>query len=538
MGSGSRDRLVETKVLCPHCWHRFYSDDAMYISRHAELYGDPVLGDQENRRFAPHDVRKDRDGNALDPKGWKMVERACPVCRLQIPPTLLARPATIISIVGAPRSGKTYFLTSMIHELRTDLAKYFAYSLHDSDSHDVRAFLEFEHAMFSSADPQRLTYLRKTEEEGGLYNKVVIDGAEVLLPKPFIFSMRPTEVNIDLPKHGDALFHELVLYDNAGESFDFLKEKSARNRVTQHLGACDAVMFVLDPLQEPQARQRLAASSHDPQLTRAATTNRQQGILQEMINRMRRHRNGKPDKRLDVSLAVCVQKYDVWRTLLPHVRTPDGSTGAAALIDHSSIQFIPQYGMAGLDVEEINLVSLLVRAFVYDLCPDFVLMAEAQFSQVRYFPVSALGTSPEYDTQAEASGVTGSELLKVRPMNLRPFRVTHPMLWLFHRWQLIRRVRSRTDNATKYPHAKVLAVMSDRIRVQMPSGALLMLDKDYCGGTIVDPQTGDLLWLPPVSESAPKAAEAAAPTAPPPKPAPKLMLNEQPPPPKRGWFNK
>src|SRR6185436_3690352 len=100
---------------------------------------------------------------------------------------------------------------------------------------------------------------------------------EVLLPKPFIFSMRPTEANIDQPKHGEALHHELVLYDNAGESFDFLKEKFARNRVTQHLGACDAVMFILDPLQEPQARQRLAANSHDPQLTRAATTNRQQG---------------------------------------------------------------------------------------------------------------------------------------------------------------------------------------------------------------------------------------------------------------------
>ena len=124
-----RANLVESKVTCPHCWHRFFADDAVYISRHAELYGDEVLGEHENKRFAPHEVRRDREGNALDPKGWKMVERACPVCHLQIPATLLSGRVSYISVVGAPRSGKTYLLTSMVHELRKDLAKYFAYSI-------------------------------------------------------------------------------------------------------------------------------------------------------------------------------------------------------------------------------------------------------------------------------------------------------------------------------------------------------------------------------------------------------------------------
>ena len=70
-------QLIEAKIVCPHCWHRFYPDEANYISRHQELYGDAVLGDMENRRFAPHEVEKDRVGNVLDPLGCKMTERAC-----------------------------------------------------------------------------------------------------------------------------------------------------------------------------------------------------------------------------------------------------------------------------------------------------------------------------------------------------------------------------------------------------------------------------------------------------------------------------
>lgn len=526
--------LVQGKATCPHCWETFYADEAMYISRHAELYGDPVLGDHENRRYAPQEIHRDRNGDAQDPKGWKMTERACPNCHLQIPIELLLKPPNFISVVGAPRSGKTYFITSMLHHLRHDLAKYFAMSLQASDSHDVKAFVEYERTLFGAADPSLPTALQKTQEQGALYNIVRLDNVDVQLPKPFIFTLRPTEANPDLAKQGQKIHRNVVLYDNAGESFDFLKEKAGNIRVTQHLSHCDAVLFAYDPLQHPDARVRLANCSRDPQITAAAVTNRQESILEEVINRMRRHRPGTLNERLAPPLVVCVQKYDVWQSLVPRVR--DGSGAETNTIDHTSVVYSRTHGIAGLDIGEINLISIQVRAFLNDLSPEFVTQAEANFEVVRYFPVSALGTSPQFESSAD--GVAGNQLLKVRPADIRPFRVEHPMLWLLHRWKIIREARLKSNAAQLYPHATVESIAGGRLRVVSPlTKWVMVLDREYAGSAIVDPEAGSFIWIPEINPINVQAAHAPAP-APASQPPPlKLGQPEAPKPPKRGWFS-
>ena len=146
--------------------------------------------------------------------------------------------------------------------------------------------------LFGAADPSQLTALQKTQEQGSLYNVVRLDNVDVQLPKPFIFTLRPTEANPDIAKLGSRLQRNVVLYDNAGESFDFLKEKAGNIRVTQHLSRCHAVLFAYDPLQHPDARVRLANCSRDPKVTSAAITHRQESVLEEVINRMRRHKVG------------------------------------------------------------------------------------------------------------------------------------------------------------------------------------------------------------------------------------------------------
>lgn len=549
-------KLVQPQMVCPHCWHNFYADGAYFISRHAELKGDSVLGPFENRRFAPHEVKHERDGSKRDSKGWEMLERACPMCHLQIPPELLNRKPFFVSVVGAPRAGKTYFLASMIHWLRKELAKEFGYSFNDSDSHEVRAFQEYEKTLFFSANPSEPTYLSKTEEHGSLYNLVRLDGVEVQLPKPFIFSLRPTEANPDASKSGTTLHGSVVLYDNAGESFEPLKEKEGNVRVTQHLAESDAVLFTFDPLQDPSARMKLQAASQDPQLGRAAISNRQETILSEVINRMRRYSDRPEHKKLRPLLGVCVQKYDVWKSLLPHVRSESLDGDRQWSIDHTSVEFSSRHGIAGLDIEEINRISLLVRSFINDINPQFVALAESNFKVVRYFPVSALGVSPEVDpVDAQSS------LLKVRPINLQPFRVTHPMLWLLQRWKFIRTARKATDDSQKYPHMILREVVDGKMRLSSPSsGRVLNLDLEYAGSTIIDPSSGEIVWVPPIEksndnsdptkrESSTDAAGSHAKqvTNPPPLPTSSPQRVEDPaafklgqtaPRPKKGWFRK
>lgn len=505
--------LNQPQVVCPHCWQRFYPDKAMYVSRHGELIGDLVLGEFEQRRFARHEITFDRNGVPLDPKGWKITDRACPRCHLQIPRDLLARVPIFISVVGAPKSGKSHFLTTMVYQLRRELPFAFGYSWTEADSRDLKVFLDYERALFGGTGDQ-LTFVKKTEEEGELYNMPRIDGVDVKLPKPFIFSIRPSDA---AQGHRGG---EVVMYDNAGESFEYLHESNGEC-VTQHLQHASAVLFALDPLQDTSVRQRLSAVSSDPQLTTAAYSFPQERILNETINRIRRHRN-LYDQPLPVILLVCAQKYDVWRPLVS-AHLIDGFGHKFDAIDHTSVEIDPLTRVGRLDVDEINRISLLVRGFLNDFNPQFVALAEANFLRVRYFPVSALGTSPEYDND-------GSKLLKVRASRLQPFRVSHPLLWLLHRSKLVPRLPP--DPGEGYQAATVLS-SEGMLRVQLPtSRVVLNLDGEYAGTWIIDPHTGERIAIPAV-----KTAVPASPLPPaPPKKDPSLRLSEPPAKPKRGWF--
>src|SRR4051794_12466452 len=203
--------LHQSKVTCPHCWHNFYSDEACYISRHPQLYGDSVLGDNENRRYAPHEIKVERSGEALDPMGCKMTERACPHCHLQIPPDLLEKRPYFISLAGCPGSGKTYLLTSMIHLLRKELAQSFSITLNDSDSHEVRAFHDYESALFYPPDPNAPTLLQKTQEYGALYNEVTVNNQTLRLPKPFIFTLQLAATHPSASRRANPASWNLVL---------------------------------------------------------------------------------------------------------------------------------------------------------------------------------------------------------------------------------------------------------------------------------------------------------------------------------------
>ncbi len=534
----SSGNLNEREVICPHCWHQYYPDQAYYIACHPELYDDAVLGPHEKKRLAPSEVTLDRNGVAFDTRGGRVTERACPNCHLQIPPELQRQRGKILSLVGAPSSGKTYFLTSMLHNLRSELTRNFGFSLRDSDSHEIRGFLEYEHKLFGSADPDKPILLLKTQEDGQWSKKVTLDGTDFFLPKPMIFSLTPTLSNPDLAKRSDKLDVPVVLYDNAGESFDFLKETNSSSRVTQHLGECDAVMFAFDPTLDSETNGRLKLTSSDPQVNEAARSYRQDSILTEVVNRMRRNRSLPPTKQIPVPLLICVQKYDIWKSLVPHATSISADGKITDNIDHTSVEFFESHGIAGLDVFEINRVSLLIRGFLQDISPSFVDLAESQFSTVRYFPVCALGTSPEVDPNAKPSA-NPREYLRVRPNRIQPFRVTHPFLWLMVQWKQIRPLK-RMKPRKGIPHA-IAEPVSGRIRVTMPgSGRVMVLDNDYGGSEIVDPHTGNRVWIPEVVVHQ-KSQVSESPRSQTNVNIESLRLKSLTPPPekpKRGWFKK
>ncbi|MFZ9991551.1 MAG: hypothetical protein ACO3J6_03940, partial [Opitutales bacterium] len=110
--------------VCPVCWTRFDAGDALSIAVHENLRGDPVLGSDARLRFQP--TRFNDQGLALDPMGLACTDIACPHCRRQLPPGYLERPHRIISLIGAPSAGKSYYLAVLTRVLPDRLPEDFS----------------------------------------------------------------------------------------------------------------------------------------------------------------------------------------------------------------------------------------------------------------------------------------------------------------------------------------------------------------------------------------------------------------------------
>lgn len=409
--------LLRRKIICPHCWHRFPSEQILWISQHAELRGDPVLGPDQMSRFLP--TRFTVDGQALDSRAMPCQLLACPRCHLGIPRAFLTTEPLFVSIIGVPSSGKSYFLTSMAWELRRQLPSNFHISFTDADTLANATLNAYEQQLFLHGDLDEPVALPKTEEQGDLYDQIRLGDQITTLPKPFLFNLRP------LPNHPNAaraaqFSHIICMYDNAGESFDAGKD-SASSPVTQHIAKSRVLLFLFDPTQDARFRDRCLQFSQDPQLRSKLRASRQETILTEAAMRVRRYTGLPQNKKHDRPLIVIVPKWDVWAPLL------DIPT------DQEPISRRRMNGkeLMAVELARIESTSHRLRELLARLTPEFVAAAEDFCEHVLYVPVSALGTTPEEMHLGEGGAAGG---LGVRPRNIKPRWVTAPVLYMFAKW--------------------------------------------------------------------------------------------------------
>jgi hypothetical protein len=399
-----------SRVTCPHCWHRFELAKILWISRHAELRGDQVLGAQEAVRFLP--TRFTVEGQAIDAREMVCQELACPRCHLSIPIDLLEIEPLFLSIVGTPSSGKSYFLASMTWRLRQDMPSQFGISFSDADPLSNRSLKGYEETFFLQGDPDGLVGLEKTQLEGGMYDDIKLGQQYISLPRPFLFTVRPTARH---PNHAmaSAINRVLCLYDNAGEHFRPGMDATAAP-TTQHLAKARVLMLLYDPMQDPRFRDRCRTFSQDPQLTDKGRLDRQETILSEVSLRIRRYCSLSSTQKLERPLLVLVAKSDAWGPLLKD-------------IDIITEPYVVRPGkLAALDVARVEMVSAKLKELMMSIAPDFVAAADDFCSHVVYIPVSALGGAPVSDP------ATG--MLLVRPREIQPRWVTVPVLYSFAKW--------------------------------------------------------------------------------------------------------
>lgn len=415
-------------IICPHCWHSFDVSEFLFIARHQSLMGDPVLGADAAQRFLPS--RFTPEGNAIDAAGMSCPDMACPHCHLRIPQAAAEMPPLFLSIVGATASGKSYFLTSMTWNLRNTLSRDFAISFTDTDAVNNQILNEFEETVFLASDQDSLVALRKTELQGELYNQVLLDNMLINLPSPFLFTVAPAEHHPMYEKVKDTLSRTLVLYDNAGEHFEPGMD-SVENPTTQHLLHSDTIFFLFDPTKDVRFRRRIKGVD-DPQLSAAARVQRQEIILTEMINRIKKYSGMRSGQKSRKTLVVVLSKYDTWRSLLSHD------------LPEEPWKWDGELNTCALDVPLLKNVSFELRMLLDELCPEIVSTAETFAGEVLYLPNSALGHSPELDEE------TG--LLGIHPRDIEPFWATVPMLYFLCQHGFIK--AAAPEKHENYPDVK------------------------------------------------------------------------------------
>ena len=398
--------LIRT-VTCPNCWHTFVPEGVQWIAVHEAAGDDPFLPQgivgAQKLRFTPE--RFDVEGRALDSRGAPCTQLACPRCRLVVPRASLEMPNMVLSVLGAPGSGKSVFLTSMVFAMRQEAAR-FGVRFQDADLTMNKWLLEDEKNMFleQGAETFRpfLEVVKKTALDDPRYRRSVIDGHEVNFVTPYAFLLTPAAGH---PRVAEAarLSRLLCLYDNAGEHF--LPGTDAADRpMTRHLAASKGLMFIFDPTKDRRVRRKLGEMSDD-------ASSRQDIVLMEAANRIREHAGIAQTATISQQLVVVLTKFDAWRSLLPDVR------GTSYFRAHPST---PQ--IEGLQWDEVEAVSNACKEFLRSTCREVVTAIESVSDNVLYAPVAAVGWDVRRDTR--------SGLPSFMPLNTEPQGVLVPLVSL------------------------------------------------------------------------------------------------------------
>lgn len=404
---------VLRRSRCPHCWAQFPSEETLWMTAHGDLIGDPKVGSDQPQRFLP--TRFTVEGNAIDARGQICHSLACPKCHLLLPRAMVEMEPFFVSILGTPGCGKSFYLSAMTWELRRALALHFGITFMEADTTLNRHLTEYEESLFLNPRGDELVPLgdliRKTELQGDLYNTVNFGNQTITYPRPLVFTMQLQEQHPNSPL-ADKLCRVCCLYDNAGEHF-LAGQDSPRSPVTQHLASAGLLLFLFDPTQDLRFRQLCEARKLGGSSIQAGRPTRQETVLLEAAQRIRRYTGLPQNVKHKRPLIVIVTKWDSWVGLMQdkNVQEPWITT--------------PGSKVARIDTARIERRSQEVRTLLMQTTPEVVAAAESFAQQVTYIPVSALGRSPELDPR--------SQKMAVRPRLIRPLWATVPFIYGLHR---------------------------------------------------------------------------------------------------------
>ncbi|CAA9445898.1 MAG: FIG00667524: hypothetical protein [uncultured Pseudonocardia sp.] len=404
---------MASPLTCPYCYRKIVERQVMF--RCSGINGprgkcrtaaDRVLA----AHMGDHDAQYPAftaDGRRLkavhEECGAETHHRICPHCHSRLPVHFGRSDGKLIALVGAKYSGKTVYMTVLLHELLHGVGERFGTALLAEDEWTQTHFEE--------------DYEKRLYERGELHSPTRTAAARnggVARPLVFSFSVSPPAGR--LRRFGGDRVDRTVLsfFDTAGEDLD---NQTSVDQNVRYLSSADGVILLLDPLQMRGARPLVSAGTDLPEPAPAATS--PVNVLTRITTLLHQGKETKRGGLIGTPIAVAFSKMD---TLWP------------ALAEGSPLRAAPPTTPA-FHVPDSLAVHGHVQALVHEWAGRNLDEAlRSNYKRYRYFGLSALGQSPQADGAAP----------RVSKLGVQPWRVEDPLLWLLSEFGTIGRITRET----------------------------------------------------------------------------------------------
>ncbi len=386
--------LFDKSIICPYCFQRFpagkvqWRCNSYFCKQQDKLEDDPAFFKyhQSVKLQQPHILGgriKVKNGFAQCDKCNEVTNiRICPECHSALPDT---KENIIISIVGAPGAGKSYYVGTLLRQLRTHIHT-FGCSFKYTTKNDEKLYMSKFKANFDKG-----MKLEKTQQPTDEDN--------------FLSANTPLLCDLRDKNGADRTF---TFFDAAGENFDDVAIMDAVAKYIQH---STAILLLLDPLQIETVRNTLKTENAKADVREGETILSYDDILNNLISVIRSQKRMAKKTIIDIPLAIAFSKWD----LIEH--SPELCQGSTVSTGDS-----PHF-KNGFDAANCDNVSAEIEGLLAHWgCENFLLTVQQNFSKYKFFGVSAIGAAPE------ANGKVPIIVSK---------RVEDPFLWLLDQRHII-----------------------------------------------------------------------------------------------------
>ncbi len=390
-------RRAEATLHCPYCYAGFTARKIQFrcpgpAQRGCPPEPDAVLSGHTGRpeTLPPAFVVQRADRPTACPHcGTVSSVRICPACHRRLPAKFGDIPSYLIALVGAKESGKTVFLTVLVHELMHRLGAELNASMGPADDHTAHEFTSVHDTpLYRGSRVLQQPTAASASDRAPLVFRFTVDGRgrSRLAAR---HGSRPTSVL-------------LALFDPGGE--DLWSQQSVEQNA-RYLAAVDGIVLLLDPLRMPGARELAAAGTRLP--SEAGLSDTPLNVLQNVTDLLLRTSQACPDGLISKPLAVAFSKIDAFEHSLP--------AGSPLRQPPAPYYDEPDSQRVHAEVQRLLIQwdgSLIDRT------------AAHHYARYRYSALSALGETPTEENLVSGRGI-------------HPHRVFDPLAWMLNRFGVL-----------------------------------------------------------------------------------------------------